>query len=216
MGRMGEAQASVLTGDAEVTDVRDGSFFYKDDPLVLLEGTIPEVIIVAGSENVPAGIHVATTLSTIDPDLAVGNIVQGKTIFGKAGTALATTYVLSNSIIWTGSIGNLGTDGTVYTLHKSIDISDLVINQSMRTYFEIQSDLGGSTTYGKVYRNNAPVGTERSAAGGWVSFTEDLTFNDGDDYQIWTKTSTGGDGRESHCRNQTVKGTALTWFSTLL
>ncbi len=85
MGRMGEAQASVLTGDAVVGDVRTGKEFYKDDPTLKLTGIIPEVVIVAGSENVPAGIHIATTLSVIDGDLVTGSIISGITIFGIAG-----------------------------------------------------------------------------------------------------------------------------------
>ncbi len=40
----------------------------------------------AGSETVVAGVYDATTLSTIDADLAVGNIADGVTIFGKLGT----------------------------------------------------------------------------------------------------------------------------------
>ena len=43
-------------------------------------------LIAAGSENVEAGYHAATTLSTIDGDLATANIKSGITIFGIAGS----------------------------------------------------------------------------------------------------------------------------------
>lgn len=39
----------------------------------------------AASETVSAGIYDATTLSTVDSDLATTNIKSGATIFGKAG-----------------------------------------------------------------------------------------------------------------------------------
>jgi len=41
----------------------------------------------AASETVSAGIYDATTLSTVDADLAVGNIKSGITIFSKEGSS---------------------------------------------------------------------------------------------------------------------------------
>lgn len=40
----------------------------------------------AANETVAKGVYVATTLSTVDTDLAVGNIKDGETIFGFLGT----------------------------------------------------------------------------------------------------------------------------------
>ena len=43
------------------------------------------------NDTVAAGYYESTTLSAVDTDLTGANIVSGKTIFGKAGTAIATT-----------------------------------------------------------------------------------------------------------------------------
>lgn len=97
MGRMGEGAEVILTGDAVVGEVIDGKFFYKDDPLVRLEGTMDTVAIVAANDNYPAGYHVGNVggLDAIDPDLTGGNIKTGVTIFGKGGTVKAVYDVQS-------------------------------------------------------------------------------------------------------------------------
>jgi len=51
------------------------------------QGILRKVAIAAGSESVPEGYHAPTNLSTIDSDLATGNIKSGETIFGKAGSS---------------------------------------------------------------------------------------------------------------------------------
>jgi hypothetical protein len=48
-------------------------------------GQLDKKTLSAASETVAAGIYDATTLSTVDADLATTNIKSGATIFGKAG-----------------------------------------------------------------------------------------------------------------------------------
>ena len=48
-------------------------------------GQIDKQTLSAANETVNAGIYDATTLSTVDSDLATTNIKSGATIFGKAG-----------------------------------------------------------------------------------------------------------------------------------
>jgi hypothetical protein len=55
--------------------------------LMYKQGQIIKKTLSAANETVNAGIYDATTLSTVDADLASGNIKSGVTIFGKAGAA---------------------------------------------------------------------------------------------------------------------------------
>lgn len=50
------------------------------------------------SDTVAAGYYDATTLSTVDSDLAVGNIKVGVTIFGKLGTYTADATAVQADI----------------------------------------------------------------------------------------------------------------------
>lgn len=85
-GVTGPATVQDISGaDALVGDVRTGKTFFSVTGAEKT-GTVDPVSIVAGSENVPAGIHTATTLSAIDADLVAANIRDGIVIFGITGT----------------------------------------------------------------------------------------------------------------------------------
>jgi len=71
---------------------------------------------------------------------------------------------------------------TTYTKYKEITLS---INGKIRTYFEIKHDTGAAAIYGRVYKNAAAVGTERSTSSlTYLAYTEDLPFTLNDLYQI--------------------------------
>ncbi len=57
-----------------------------DNQGVGINGVQVKQALAAASETVDEGVYDATTLSTVDADLAVGNIKDGVTIFGKLGT----------------------------------------------------------------------------------------------------------------------------------
>ncbi len=90
-----------LTGDANVGDVLDGLFFYKDDPAVRLEGTMPTVAIIAASNAYPAGHHVGNVggLDAIDLDLVTANIKNGITIFNVVGDVDVRDVSDANSVL---------------------------------------------------------------------------------------------------------------------
>jgi len=75
----------------------------------------------AANDSVAEGYYAATTLSAVDADLAAANIVLGKTIFGKVGSAVAAsgdavvgdvlagkTFSNSSSAGLTGTMTNVG------------------------------------------------------------------------------------------------------------
>ncbi|GAG29916.1 unnamed protein product, partial [marine sediment metagenome] len=144
---------SALTGDAEVTDVKDGKFFYKDDPEVKLEGTVPTVAITSGSNAYPQGYHVGDGggLPAIDADLIAANIKHGVTMFGIAGRL--------NGPAASGDL--LHTELATGLLYIYDGITPTVINQFPTTYHGITYDgtnlIGGnpSGTVKSVYIHSA-------------------------------------------------------------
>lgn len=86
-GKVGSANVlDVSDADAAVTDVKSPRTFYSvTGPKKT--GTMPTQTLNPANENVPAGYYAATTLSTVDGDLAAANIKSGITIFGFTGLA---------------------------------------------------------------------------------------------------------------------------------
>lgn len=80
------------TGDGSTTrtyyyDIPDAANVRETDTVAGVTGTVLTKTLSAANDTVGAGYYAATTLSTVDTDLAAGNIVSGKTIFGVAGSA---------------------------------------------------------------------------------------------------------------------------------
>lgn len=79
--------ADLSTTTAVVGDVKAGkTFFAVEKPIKT--GTLATRTLNPANETVLDGYYEATTLSAVDADLAVGNIKQGTTIFGFAGTVV--------------------------------------------------------------------------------------------------------------------------------
>jgi len=86
----------ISDANAAVGDVKTGQTFYSvAEPRKT--GNMPTVAIVAANDNYPAGYHVGNVggLEAIDADLAVENIKNGVTIFGKEGTLVGLDYAIS-------------------------------------------------------------------------------------------------------------------------
>ncbi len=85
-GKLGTYE-TVITGDAVVTDVKAGKFFYKDDATDKLEGTLVTVALDPASGAYPAGYHAGNVggLVAVEAQLVTGNIKAGINIFGVDG-----------------------------------------------------------------------------------------------------------------------------------
>ena len=180
-----EEGTDISDADAAVGDVRTGKTFYSvEEPRKT--GTIAEVAIAAGSENVPAGIHTATTLSAIDGDLAVGNIKSGVTIFGKAGT-IAGSYRLQDDQLHNNVATRTAPEDDIWFKIKQITITKLISSPStLRISFDLRNNSGNYEVNGKIYKNGNPVGFERSnSTQVWETFTQDLSFAQGDTIELW-------------------------------
>ncbi len=72
------------TGDAAAGDILSPKKAWVDG--IEVSGSMPTQTLSAANDTVSAGYYAATTLSAVDADLAAGNIKDGVTIFGVAGT----------------------------------------------------------------------------------------------------------------------------------
>ena len=89
----------VPDGTAADTDCLNTKTFYSGDSWIQKTGSITTQTLSAANDTVTAGYYAATTLSTVDSDLATANIKNGATIFGVNGS----TKVLDTS---TGTAAN--------------------------------------------------------------------------------------------------------------
>lgn len=63
---------------------------------------------------------------------------------------------------------------------------------TLRTYFEILTSNATYTAYGRIYKNDNAVGTERSTTlTAYTGYWEDLTFAVDDKYQVYVKINAG-------------------------
>jgi len=130
---MALAPARDDTNGAVVTDVLAGKTFWqlRSGNWGLATGTLAQRTLDAGSTTVQAGYYAATTLSTVDTDLASGNIRAGVNIFGidgnsnvvntSTGTA-ANSDILSGKTAWVDGAQRTGNISTQTLSSTSTDM----------------------------------------------------------------------------------------------
>ncbi len=183
-GKAGSAIAA--TGTAVVGDVLATKTF-SNSSSAGLTGTIPTNTLSPANDTVSAGYYAATTLSAVDSDLTGANIVSGKTIFGKAGSAIAATgTAVVGDVLATKTFSNsssAGLTGTIPTNTLS-PANDTVSAgyYAATTLSAVDSDLAsanimsGKTIFGflgnsnvvNTSSGNAAVGDIRTGKKAWV------------------------------------------------
>jgi len=112
-------------------------------------------------------------------------------------------YALSNDVLQSHD-AEATTQNTLYIKLKEITVQKLENSpKTLRIYFEIHGNA--STWYGKIYKNGAAYGTERSGTSQtYVSYSEDLSFAVGDQIQLYVRQNTPG--YTAYVRNFRVLG----------
>jgi hypothetical protein len=101
---------------------------------------------------------------------------------------LKKLYEISNNILHSHDV-NAGTQSSTYVKLKTITINTLYPSPiTLRIYFGLYSScsIAASPAKAKIYKNGNPVGIERTNA--WPiyqTFTEDLSFSNGDTIELW-------------------------------
>ena len=132
----------------------------------------------------------------------------------KVGIAIDTAILLivkeeaDRDWIATDDLRNSNDDikSTIETSYTKV--KELLLNEGLpvcRIYFELYTDGGGPTAYGRIYKNGAAIGTERSTTNSSPQpYTQDFKgFVSGDLIQIYAKTSSGASG--SNIKNMRLK-----------
>lgn len=103
-------------------------------------------------------------------------------------------YEISNDLLHSHDVEGQ-TDSMGYVVVKTITLSSLFPDPStLRIKFDIRTFTGTGHSYGKIYKNGGPVGTERiNTTTGFITYSEDLSFNDGDTLELWVKRLGTGD-----------------------
>jgi hypothetical protein len=184
-------------GDAVAAEVLASKTFSNDDD-VGITGTMPNKAgdNAASSSSVsgttlklvaPEGYYDGSddTVTLTDADFVAANIKDGVDIFGVEGSFKQVTA--GDSLIAESQASKNTTSYLSYTKAKSFTIN---ASGTYRTYFELWSGASGYTVYGRIYKNGVAYGTERSTTStSWQSYSEDLDFEDGDECELYYRTS---------------------------
>jgi hypothetical protein len=174
-------------GDAVVANVLAGKTFSNDDDTGLI-GTIPsktaQTFTPGTTNQTIASGQFLSGVQTISgsANLVAGNIKNGVNIFGVVGNYPTINVgeerlYRVNGVTWT------------FALNDKQKMVDVKVHFS-GTY-RIKFMLAGSVVQlrGQIYRNGSPYGTERvntSGNGNHVTYTQDLSFNENDNIQLYT------------------------------
>ena len=111
---------------------------------------------------------------------------------------LLKKYVISDNLLH--SHDNFGTAcGTTYSVVKTIAIDALYPPSTIRVKFDLRCVFTAQNAYGRIYKNGVAFGTERiNGTTSYVTYSEDLSFVQGDTLELWVKADTAnGAGRQN-------------------
>jgi len=135
---------------------------------------------------------------------------------GYANTQIAIkTYVASDDIIISNDAVKTITSDT-YVLAKEITVgADIGFSSLFRFTYDIQRLVGG-TANAVIRRNGVDQSGGSSTAGGWASFSEDLTTTNwavGDRIGLYCH---GTLGNQMECRNFRIRGVGSEFINTVV
>lgn len=135
---------------------------------------------------------------------------------GYAQTRVAVKTYIPDATILTANDAVKSITSNVYVLAKEIVLgSDVGSSSLFRFTYDIQRIVGG-TANAVIYRNGVAQSGGNSTAGGWVTFTEDLTTTNwvvGDKIQLMCH---GTLGNAMECRNFRICGIGSEFYNTVV
>jgi len=134
--------------------------------------------------NVRGGVAVGDVTGTFTNDANAGaaDIAAGKTAYvqGNKVTGIAGTYV---DISLSAPTEQSRYAITTYIMFKKVTVN---VGGPMLVSFALYGVGNGYYTFGRIYKNGVPYGTERNNTNtGYVTYDEVLTFAAGDTIEVW-------------------------------
>ena len=127
--------------------------------------------LVYGDAEINENLDVNGDLS-IDGNVTIDGVIDNATadIFVYAYTGVSDTVILSHDAL-------ASTTSSTYTKLKTITLGTYVkTGRTLRIKFNLWKDEAGYSVFGKIYRNDSPVGTEReTSSASPVTYSEDIT-----------------------------------------
>lgn len=130
-------------------------------------------------------------------EVAIGTATHVLTSNGAGGdptfqAVAGTLYNTASDTLKTSNDTEVVLASATYVKRKEIVVKS---TGYIRVKFDLKSSNGGNTAYGKIYKNDVALGTERAnASTTYTTHSEDLLFGAGDRLQLYTKSDGGGQG----------------------
>ena len=123
-----------------------------------------------------------------------GNLITNSLVDGVdvSKLSLGKKYVIGEAVLHSHD-APAQRSGTSYVVMKVITINKLLPTPSiLRIKFDLAGQAPTMQAYCKIYKNGNPFGTERNNPTGgsdytYDTFTEDLSFVEGDTIEVWVK-----------------------------
>lgn len=108
-------------------------------------------------------------------------------VFGGAVMQLGKAYIIGDEVLHSHDGQQTHDVAEEWHKEKTITINTLYPTPStLRIKFDLYGIAGNKTGKGRIYKNGAPVGTERTRINEvWETFSEDLEFAQGDTLELW-------------------------------
>jgi len=108
-------------------------------------------------------------------------------VFGGAVMQLGKAYIIGDEVLHSHDSQQTHGVAEEWNKEKTITINTLYPSPStLRIKFDLYGVAGDKTGKGRIYKNGAPVGTERTRINEvWETFSEDLEFAQGDTLELW-------------------------------
>lgn len=141
-----------------------------------------------------------------DANALVGEVKTGRTFYAVGGAKKTGTFTPEEQTIAGGTLRH-SNDPEHYASPYDVwvKVKEIKLNASyagIRVKFDMRAQGVVQLIYGRIYKNGAATGTERSQTSGTVTYTEDLSnFLVNDLLQVYGKANSGGAGTFCHLSN---------------
>lgn len=104
--------------------------------------------------------------------------------------SVVSGYIPSSNVLASHDATLYPQTNTSYALKKTITLGYIGNTTSIIVSFDLRGHVGTSSTgYAKIYKNGAPVGTERTnSSDTYSTFSETISVASGDTIELWGKT----------------------------